>query len=93
MISNNFTKRHQNGFKISMRQACDTFEVGKRNLNLELFHNFLQSVKLNFELGKPVADQACRMHSVTFTFVPSFPGIRFMAVTSRILYPNFSPSF
>ena len=48
MISNNFTKRHQNGFKISMRQACDTFEVGKHNLNLELFTQFFTISEVEF---------------------------------------------
>ena len=32
-VSNNFTKRRQNGFKMDKRQVRDTFEVGKLYFN------------------------------------------------------------
>ena len=40
-VSNNFTKRRQNGFKMDKRQVRDTFEVGKLYFKWDSYlHNF-----------------------------------------------------
>ena len=65
-VSNNFTKRCQNGFKIGTRQVCDTFEVGKLYFKWELFTQFvLRSVIFAIQFSKHTS---CRVPQIFWTW-------------------------